>query len=95
MNRYLHMSEAEVIRLNRKADQAAAMRAYHQECADRAMADLRSGDYARFEAVWNALLESEQSIAPPLPVPAYIRPVKRWAGGPADLDAWYWDHPAY
>jgi len=27
------------------------------------------------------------------PVPAYIAPVKRWAGGQIEIDAWYWDRP--
>lgn len=28
-------------------------------------------------------------------VPAYIKPVKRWAGGPRELDLWYWDKNSF
>lgn len=28
-------------------------------------------------------------------VPAYAMPVKRWAGGPPELDAWYWDYNSF
>ena len=95
-DRFMKIEPSVVAAMHRKAEQAAIMRAYVESCAHRAMADMRGDDVtpevaARAVATWNAVVEVEREMN--MPVPAYIAPVKRWAGGPATGDAWYWDRP--
>ena len=102
-NVYLHMSEEEVVRRHIKGTQAARMRAYIEACAQRAMPifaghgePVPSPEETEVAiATWNAVVANEQTMAP-MPVPAYIFPVKRWAGGDSrTTDNWYWDHNAF
>lgn len=92
MSPFHRIPEAEVLRLFRKARQAQLIREAHNDVAVRAAAEIES---ERGEAAFRAVVDSEQRFSPPLPVPAYIAPVKRWAGGDAEMDLWYWDFPSY
>lgn len=108
MDRFWRIPEAEVLRLQRKAEQAEAMWKAHQEVIDRLLPKIGESGW---EAVWTAVNDSqgwaqwigtgpddpdaERKPLEPLPVGAYIAPVKRWAGGPPEMDAWYWDYNAF
>lgn len=100
--------EPEVARLQRKAAQAQRMRDYVNECANRALSLITGSSAAPKElglttetaemelglAVFQAVVDCEQKLG--LPVPAYIAPVKRWAGGPSlTTDNWYWDYNSF
>ncbi len=93
MSKFWKLSEAEVAFLQEEARKATILRAdIDRRC--QAAVDVICG---RSDAmtVEEALVAFEAAVAEEkaAPVPAYIAPVKRWAGGPPDIDAWYWDRP--
>lgn len=95
-DRFWLLSPAQVFDMLEAAEQARAIRA---DIATRARAALDAADRAPFGSPeWEAAMDRwlatdmERDNAP---IAAYLQPVKRWAGGPPELDAWYWDRPSY
>lgn len=93
MNRFWKMTKEEVAALQKEAREAAALRAdIDRRCLEATEVICGLSDAMTVEEA----LEAFQAAADEkqkAPVPAYIAPVKRWAGGNVDRDAWYWDYP--
>ncbi len=93
MNRFWKLTEAEVTSMQEEARKATALRAdinrRRQEAMEAICGLNNSMTVEEALKAFRAADDEEREI----PIPAYIAPVKRWAGGKADLDAWYWDRP--
>jgi hypothetical protein len=93
MNRFSHLTEDEVTSLQREAAEAQKVR----DDIDRRAQDALDVICGRSDAmsVEEALAQFKEATEEEreAPIPAYIAPVKRWAGGPPEIDAWYWDRP--
>jgi hypothetical protein len=108
-HRFTRLSREQVLRMERLYVQAKVMRAYCDEVRARAVDMLVNGE--GLTPLVERMMDAEsmacgitrcpcgQDTAPTspgmLPVPAYEKPVKRWAGGPPELDAWYFDRNAF
>jgi len=93
VNRFTRLSPAQVFEGLERAEVARQERAALSEEIAAAFASaiaLPALEIDKGIERWAALWDARER----LPVSAYISPFRRWAGGPVELDAWYWDqHP--
>ena len=94
-DRFWRLPEDEVDEMRRKADRAKAAWDLLRKVDDVAIGliseapDINSGVAAKMLDI----LEATNVLREHLPIPAYIAPIKRWGGGPVEMDNWYWDRP--
>jgi len=92
-DRFWKLTKDEVASMQKEAREAAALRAdLDRRCLEATevicgLSDAMSVEEAQEE------YQKAADVLQKAPVPAYIAPVKRWAGGPPESDAWYWDRP--
>jgi hypothetical protein len=92
-DRFSRLSETEVAEMQSKARAAEVAWNALRKIDDVAIG-LIAGSSTTDRHVASAMqdvLDAANTLRDHLPVPAYIAPVKRWAGGPGDN--WYWDRP--
>ena len=96
VNRFTRLSPEQVFAALEAAEAARLARADHERRARAALDDAERAVNGSPE--WEAALERWLAVdmeRDTAPIAAYLAPVKRWSGGPAVLDNWYWDRNSF
>ena len=92
VNRFTRLSPEQVFSMFEAAEAASRAKVDRDERARAALDDAWRAVNGSPE--WEAAMEHWLAVdmeRDTAPVAAYLAPVKRWGGGPAILDNWYWD----
>lgn len=95
VNKFSHLTPAQVFNALEHYD--AAVKA-NTDCYDKILVALNEMRAATNPVDGDAALDrwsKAHDEYAQCDVPAYVMPVKRWAGGPPELDAWYWDYNSF
>jgi len=99
MNRFTHLTEAQVAEMQRayeRAQEAWDLLAKIDSAAIDMMPSASAPGWGGVEHTKLLdILDATHKLRDHLPVPAYLKPVKRWAGGTPAMDLWYWDRNSF